>query len=206
MTCSQCTTQCKINAALGHTIEERDPQETPSLPAGFRLPIESFLYNAAPPQTSPTPDTIMSQFTAQSPGALGHLGRLLTSCCGSPFPSCKTMQANLPFPLCNTQSLTTEIIPSFPSRLFLPPQVFSKGGGGRGGNQRGKGHPGPDELSGKAATMIYLPSCVFGGSSGVCRTYHTFCRDTVCLKCGRAYAFCGHCCWRSVCHSLRIHT
>lgn len=138
MTCSQCTTQCKINAALGHTIEERDPQETPSLPAGFRLPIESFLYNAAPPQTSPTPDTIMSQFTAQSPGALGHLGHLLTSCCGSPFLPKLQNNAGQP-PISSLQHTVTHYRnhPEFPQPSLSPsPSILQGGGGERGQPER----------------------------------------------------------------------
>lgn len=54
--------------------------------------------------------------------------------------------------------------------------------------------------------MLLLPSCVSGGSWDVCRIYHTFCRDRVCQKYGRACVSCDHCCSQSVCHSLQTHT
>lgn len=50
-------------------------------------------------------------------------------------------------------------------------------------------------------------SCASSGSWGACRTCHSLslCSCTVCRWCARESASSCHCCWRSVCHSPRIH-
>lgn len=52
---------------------------------------------------------------------------------------------------------------------------------------------------------VALPSCVFGGSWGVCTTCRTFCTDRVCPTCGRACVSCGRCCLQTACRSLQTH-
>lgn len=51
-----------------------------------------------------------------------------------------------------------------------------------------------------------LPSCVFVGSWGVCRTCHTSCTDKACPTCERACVSFGRCCLQTFCRSLQTHT